>query len=57
MMHEENKYLHAIVPRLRGWCLRLLVLSDLTEVGLSPRPHENLFQVLNQGHLVRTLKT
>lgn len=29
-------HLYAIVPPLSGWCLRLLILSDLTEVRLPP---------------------
>lgn len=48
--------LYAIVPPWGSSCLRLLVLSDLTEVGLPPGSHEYLFQVLNQRHLVRPLE-
>lgn len=33
---EAQSHIYAIVPPLGGWCLRLLVLSDLAEVGLPP---------------------
>lgn len=40
-----TSHLYAVVPPLAGWCLRVLVLSDLAEVRLPPRPHEYLLQV------------
>lgn len=36
MILDPLFHLYAIVPPLCGWCLRLLVLSDLAEVGLPP---------------------
>lgn len=47
-------HLYAVGPPLGDWCLRLLELSDLTQVGLPPRSHEDLLQVLDKRHLVRT---
>lgn len=32
----SQTHLYAVVPPLGCWCLRLLVLPDLTQVGLPP---------------------
>lgn len=46
-------HLHAVMPSLGSWRLRLLVLPDFTQMGLPPGPHEYLLQVLYQQHLNR----